>query len=68
MEFEVDVNSSEEPPPVLAPLRDGDGVPMQWLEKGATGYRGGVVYRATTSRTFYVNEDNVNIFFILGFK
>ncbi|KAJ4902575.1 hypothetical protein Rs2_16526 [Raphanus sativus] len=53
-------SSSAEPPPVLLPLAEGDGVPLQWVEKGATGLDGTVLYRATTSQTYYVADEVVD--------
>lgn len=57
---ECEDSSGEEPPPVLAALKEGDGVSLQWVEKGATGCCGTVLYRAITSNTFYVSEDDVS--------
>lgn len=51
-----DLSSSAEQLPVLVPLADGDGFPLQWVEKGVTGLNGTVLYRATTSSTYYVEE------------
>ncbi|KAL0742175.1 hypothetical protein Bca4012_083688 [Brassica carinata] len=61
MDVEVGQSSPEGPPPVLVPLKEGDGVPLQWVESGVTDKRGGggVVYRATTSKTLYLTEDDV---------
>ncbi|KAL0743174.1 hypothetical protein Bca4012_084687 [Brassica carinata] len=58
---ECEDSSGEEPPPVLAALKEGDGVSLQWVEKGATGCCGTVLYRATTSNTFYVSEDDGSV-------
>lgn len=60
-EVEVEDSSSEEPPPVLAPVKEGDGVPLQWVEKGVTSLGGALLYRATTSNTHYVSEDPVTL-------
>ncbi|KAL0713036.1 hypothetical protein Bca4012_020014 [Brassica carinata] len=60
MDVEVGQSSPEGPPPVLVPLKEGDGVPLQWVELGVTDKRGGVVYRATTSKTLYLTEDDRN--------
>ncbi|KAL0854041.1 hypothetical protein Bca101_059193 [Brassica carinata] len=57
MEVEVEQSSSEGPPPLLVPLKDGDGVPLQWVEEGVTDNRGGVLYRAMMSKTLYLTED-----------
>ncbi|CAH8333204.1 unnamed protein product [Eruca vesicaria subsp. sativa] len=58
-EVDVEGSSSEGNPDVLAPLKEGDGVPIQWIEQGVSGLRGTVLYRATTANTFYVTEDEV---------
>ncbi|KAL0740833.1 hypothetical protein Bca4012_082346 [Brassica carinata] len=34
MDVEVGKSSPEGPPPVLVPLKEGDGVPLQWVELG----------------------------------
>ena len=52
--------SSEERPEVHAPLKEGDGVPLQWVDAGATAKSGCVLYKATTSKTFFVSEHEVN--------
>ncbi|KAG2308575.1 hypothetical protein Bca52824_028323 [Brassica carinata] len=41
MDVEVGKSSPEGPPPVLVPLKEGDGVPLQWVELGVTDKRGG---------------------------
>lgn len=59
MDVEAEDSLSEEPPPVLVSLKEGDGVPMQWVDQRVTGDRGAVLYRGTTSKTYYVTEDEV---------
>ncbi|KAL0800312.1 hypothetical protein Bca101_055487 [Brassica carinata] len=59
VEMDGDDNPSDGPPPILVPLKEGDGVPLQWVEEGVTDHRGGVVYRAMTSSTYYVADDEV---------
>lgn len=59
MDVEAEDSSSEEPPPVLVSLKEGDGVPMQWVDQWVTGDRGAVLYRGTTSKTYYVTEDEI---------
>ncbi|KAL0885473.1 hypothetical protein Bca101_009455 [Brassica carinata] len=59
VEMEVDDNPSDGQPPILVPLKEGDGVPLQWVEGGVTDDRVGVFYRALTSNTYYVTEDEV---------
>ncbi|CAH8364124.1 unnamed protein product [Eruca vesicaria subsp. sativa] len=39
-EVDVEGSSSEGNPDVLAPLKEGDGVPIQWIEQGVSGLRG----------------------------
>ncbi|WZZ52685.1 hypothetical protein YC2023_052792 [Brassica napus] len=55
-DVEMEGMSSEEPPEVHAPLKEGDGVPLQWVDAGATAKSGCVLYKATTSKTFFVSE------------
>ncbi|KAG2307293.1 hypothetical protein Bca52824_027041 [Brassica carinata] len=57
MDVEVGQSSPEGPPPVLVPLKEGDGVPLQWVESGVTDKRGGG-HRATTSKALYRREDD----------
>ncbi|CAF1853997.1 unnamed protein product [Brassica napus] len=57
MDVEMEGMSYEEPPEVLAPLKEGDGVPLEWVDGGATAKSGCVLYRVTTSKTFFVSED-----------
>nr|VDD10139.1 unnamed protein product [Brassica oleracea] len=52
-DVEMEGMSSEEPPEVHAPLKEGDGVPLQWVDAGATAKSGCVLYKATTSKTFF---------------
>lgn len=54
-----DGGSSDEEPPILVPLKEGDGVPLQWVEEGVYDNRGSVMYRATTSSTYYVSDEKV---------
>ncbi|CAN6849311.1 unnamed protein product [Brassica oleracea] len=56
-DVEMEGMSSEEPPEVLAPLKEGNGVPLQWVDDRATAKSGCVLYRATTNKTFFVSED-----------
>ncbi|CAH8306764.1 unnamed protein product [Eruca vesicaria subsp. sativa] len=58
LELDDDDSSSEPPEEMLVPLKEGDGVPQQWVEKSLKGHGGAVLYRATTSKTFYVTEDD----------
>ena len=60
MDVEMEGMSYEEPPEVLAPLKEGDGVPLEWVDGGATAKSGCVLYRVTTSKTFFVSEDEVS--------
>lgn len=55
-----DGSSSDEHPPILVPLKEGDGVPRQWVEEGVSDHHGGVLYRATTSSTYYVAGEKVS--------
>ncbi|KAL0801678.1 hypothetical protein Bca101_056854 [Brassica carinata] len=41
MDVEVGQSSPEGPPPVLVPLKEGDGIPLQWVELGVTDNCGG---------------------------
>lgn len=52
-------SSSEEPPSLLVRLKEGDGVPVQWVE---TGEGDNVLYRALTSQTYFVSEEEVFVF------
>ncbi|CAF1920433.1 unnamed protein product [Brassica napus] len=56
-DVEMEGMSSDEPSEVLAPLKEGNGVPLQWVDAGATAKSGCVLYRATTNKTFFVSED-----------
>ncbi|CAN7003749.1 unnamed protein product [Brassica oleracea var. botrytis] len=56
-DVEMEGMSSDEPSEVLAPLKVGNGVPLQWVDAGATAKSGCVLYRATTNKTFFVSED-----------
>ncbi|CAH8388333.1 unnamed protein product [Eruca vesicaria subsp. sativa] len=58
LELDDDDSYSEPPEEMLVPLKEGDGVPLQWVEKSLKGHGGAVLYRATTSKTFYVTEDD----------
>lgn len=55
-----DDNSSDGQPPILVPLKQGDGVPIQWVEEAVFDHRGAVLYRGTTSSTYYVAEEKVS--------
>ncbi|KAL0714839.1 hypothetical protein Bca4012_021818 [Brassica carinata] len=56
----VEDSESDELPPVLVPLQEGDGVPVQWIEEGGTDERGSVLYKAMTDTTYYVTETQVS--------
>ncbi|KAG2287028.1 hypothetical protein Bca52824_046632 [Brassica carinata] len=53
MDVEMEGMSSEEPPEVFAPLKEGDGVPLEWVDGWTTAKSGCVLYRVTTSKTFF---------------
>ena len=59
-DVEMEGMSSDEPSEVLAPLKEGNGVPLQWVDDRATAKSGCVLYRATTNKTFFVSEDEVS--------
>ncbi|CAH8359059.1 unnamed protein product [Eruca vesicaria subsp. sativa] len=66
VEEEGDCSESSGLSDVVMPLKEGDGVPRQWVGEGMKGYRGATLYRATTSNSFYVTDEEVreNISFV----
>nr|VDC90503.1 unnamed protein product [Brassica rapa] len=46
--------SSEERPSLLVRMKEGDGVPLQWVEPESGD---NILYRALTSQTFFVSEE-----------
>ncbi|CAH8375376.1 unnamed protein product [Eruca vesicaria subsp. sativa] len=40
LDLKAEDSLSEQPEEVLVALKEGDGVPKQWVEEGVTGYRG----------------------------
>ncbi|CAH8354522.1 unnamed protein product [Eruca vesicaria subsp. sativa] len=57
VEEEGDGSESSEPSDVVIPLKEGDGIPRQWVVEGVKGYRGAILYWATTSNLFYVTDE-----------
>lgn len=48
--------SSEERPALMVRLKEGDGVPLQWVEQESGD---NVLYRALILQTYFVSEEEV---------